>query len=72
MPLFGGIGMTELLIILAIVVLIFGASRLPEIGRGLGTGIQEFRKSVKGVAKGKDQDQIDSEEDKNQISDKSE
>jgi sec-independent protein translocase protein TatA len=72
MPLFGGIGMTELLIILAIVVLIFGASRLPEIGRGLGTGIQEFRKSVKGVAKGKDQDQIDSEEDKKQISDKSE
>jgi len=43
------------------VLIIFGASRLPEIGRGLGTGIQEFRKSIKGDSgskdKGKDEEQ---------------
>ena len=40
-------GPTELLIILGIVILIFGASRLPEIGRGLGHSIQGFRNAVK-------------------------
>lgn len=44
MPSFGP---TELLIILGIVILIFGASRLPEIGRGLGQSIQGFRKAMK-------------------------
>ena len=39
-------GPTELLIILGIVVLIFGASRLPEIGRGLGQSIHGFRKAM--------------------------
>jgi sec-independent protein translocase protein TatA len=38
-----GIGVTELLILLAIVVLIFGATRLPQIGRGLGEGIRNFK-----------------------------
>ena len=40
-----GIGMTEILIILLIGVLIFGARRLPEVGRGLGKAIQEFKKA---------------------------
>ncbi len=43
----GPIGIPELLIILAIIVLIFGASRLPEIGRGIGQGIKNFKSSVK-------------------------
>jgi sec-independent protein translocase protein TatA len=43
-----GIGTTELLIILAIVVLIFGASKLPQLGAGLGKGIQNFKKSARG------------------------
>ena len=43
-----GLGYMEIVLLLAIVLIIFGASRLPEIGRGLGTGIQEFRKSIKG------------------------
>jgi len=43
-----GLGWGEMVLLLAIVLIIFGASRLPEIGRGLGTGIQEFRKSIKG------------------------
>jgi sec-independent protein translocase protein TatA len=40
---FGKIGIPELLIILAIVVLIFGANRLPELGRGIGKGIRNFK-----------------------------
>ena len=42
-----GIGMTELLIILAIVLVIFGAGKLPEIGAGMGSAIGNFRKSIK-------------------------
>ena len=45
--LFGPIGLPEMLIILAIVVLIFGANRLPELGRGIGSGIKNFRASMK-------------------------
>ena len=40
-------GMTELLIILVIVIVIFGASRLPQIGRGLGEGIRNFKGALK-------------------------
>ena len=43
-----GLGVPELIVILVIVVLIFGTSRIPELGRGLGEGIRNFRKSVKG------------------------
>ena len=42
-----GIGVGELLIILLIVLVIFGAGKLPEIGEGLGKGIRNFRKAVK-------------------------
>jgi len=41
-----GLGVTELIIILVIVVVLFGASRLPEIGRGIGEGIRNFKKSA--------------------------
>jgi sec-independent protein translocase protein TatA len=42
-----GLGLPELLIILVIVVLLFGAGRLPQIGSGIGEGIKNFRKSMK-------------------------
>ena len=42
-----GIGIPELLIILAIIIVIFGASRLPEIGRGIGKGIKNFKDATK-------------------------
>jgi len=42
-----GLGLPELLLILFIVVLIFGTSRIPELGRGLGEGIRNFRKGIK-------------------------
>lgn len=42
-----GIGMPELLVILVIVLVIFGAGKLPEIGGALGKGIKNFKKSVR-------------------------
>jgi sec-independent protein translocase protein TatA len=45
--LFGTFGAAEILLILLIVVLLFGARRIPELARGLGEGIRNFRSSVK-------------------------
>ena len=45
--LFGPIGIPELLIILAIIILIFGANRLPELGKGIGAGIKNFKAGMK-------------------------
>ncbi len=42
-----GIGISELLVILLVCLLLFGANRLPEIGKSLGEGIREFKKSLK-------------------------
>jgi sec-independent protein translocase protein TatA len=39
----GRLGLPELLVILAIVILVFGANRLPEIGRGIGKAIRNFK-----------------------------
>jgi len=41
-----GLGVTELVIILVIVVLLFGASKLPQIGKGIGEAIANFKKST--------------------------
>ena len=41
-----GLGATELIIILVIVVILFGARRLPEIGKGIGEAIKNFKKST--------------------------
>lgn len=43
-----GMGFSEILLILLIVVLIFGTSRIPELGKGLGEGIRNFKKAIKG------------------------
>ena len=42
-----GLGFPELLLILFIVVVIFGTSRIPELGKGLGEGIRNFKKAVR-------------------------
>ncbi|MFY9397648.1 MAG: twin-arginine translocase TatA/TatE family subunit [Desulfomonilia bacterium] len=46
-----GIGLPELLIIVAIIVIIFGVGKLPEVGAGLGKGISNFRKSISADSK---------------------
>lgn len=42
-----GIGMPELIIILVIILIIFGAGKLPQIGEGLGKGIRNFKRATK-------------------------
>ncbi|MCK5534686.1 twin-arginine translocase TatA/TatE family subunit [bacterium] len=44
-----GIGMGELLVVLVVALLLFGASRLPEIGKALGRAIREFKKAGKEI-----------------------
>ena len=46
MFLFGPVGPTELILIILIIVIIFGARKLPELGKSLGEGIKNFRKSI--------------------------
>ena len=44
----GTLGIPELLIILFIILVIFGANKLPQLGAGLGQGIKNFKRSIKG------------------------
>ena len=44
----GRIGLPELLIILAIIIVVFGANRLPDLGRGIGRAIRNFKDASKG------------------------
>ena len=46
---FGGLGMWELMLIFLVVLLLFGAKRLPEIGSSLGKGIREFKGSIQEI-----------------------
>jgi len=45
---FGSLGLPELVIIFVIIFFLFGAKRLPEMGKGIGEGIRNFKKSIKG------------------------
>ena len=51
---FGGIGIQEIMIILVVGLLVFGAARLPKIARSLGQGIKEFKKTIKDTTGGDD------------------
>ena len=48
---FGTLGTTEILIILFLVLMIFGAKRIPEIARGLGKGIREFKSATSEISR---------------------
>jgi sec-independent protein translocase protein TatA len=51
---FGGLGVPELLIILAVVLLLFGGSRLAGLGKSTGRALKEFKEETKGLADKKD------------------
>ena len=53
---FGPIGWPEIILVLIIALLLFGAKRLPEIGRSMGKAIKEFKKSFKDVTDELDED----------------
>lgn len=53
---FGSLGIPELLIILVIVLVIFGAGKLPQLGRGIGEGIRNFKNGLRSEDKSKDDD----------------
>jgi len=52
-----GLGTTELMIILVIVIIVFGAKRIPMLGKGIGQGIKDFRQALR---EGDDEDGEDS------------
>ena len=47
-PLIGNVGWTEMVLILLAILLLFGGSKLPQLGKGLGEGIRNFKKGIKG------------------------
>jgi len=55
-PLFAGLGTTELLIIVGILVLLFGAKKLPELARGSGRALRIFKAETKGLLEDEDKD----------------
>jgi sec-independent protein translocase protein TatA len=48
----GRIGLPEMIVILLIVVVLFGASRLPQLGRGIGSAIKNFKEGIKDSGEG--------------------
>jgi sec-independent protein translocase protein TatA len=54
------LGIPELLLILLLVIVIFGAGKLPQLGKGLGEGIKNFKNSIRGDSQDKDKKDEDS------------
>ena len=57
LPMIGSLGTPELLLVLAIVILVFGASKLPELARGSGRALRIFKAETKGLTDDDDADQ---------------
>jgi sec-independent protein translocase protein TatA len=57
---FGSLGIWEILLIVAVIALLFGGKKLPELGKGLGQGIKNFKNAVKG----EDKDEAEHKDDK--------
>ena len=62
---FGNIGATEIILILLVILIFFGARKIPELAQGLGKGLREFRKAARDIQEDVERDskQIDSKED---------
>ena len=54
----GGLGFGEMVLIFAVLLLLFGAKRLPELASGMGKGIRDFKRSLNGLDEGSVQQQI--------------
>lgn len=61
---FANLGMTEILIIVLVLVILFGGKKIPELAKGIGKGIRQFKSELKGV-----QDELDIKEDIKKITD---
>jgi sec-independent protein translocase protein TatA len=53
---FGSLGVPELLLILLLVIIIFGAGKLPQLGKGLGEGIRNFKAAIRNESEEKKDD----------------
>jgi sec-independent protein translocase protein TatA len=60
----GGLRMPELIVIGLIILFIFGAKKIPEMGKGLGEGIKNFKKSIRGGEDSKEKEKDDDKNDK--------
>jgi sec-independent protein translocase protein TatA len=62
---FGNIGATEIILILLVILIFFGARKIPELAQGLGKGLREFRKAARDIQEDVERDskQIDSKDD---------
>jgi sec-independent protein translocase protein TatA len=67
---FGNMGFMEILLILVVVLLLFGAKRLPEIGSSMGKGIREFKKSISDVDRSLREPERDSRLDRDSAADR--
>jgi sec-independent protein translocase protein TatA len=61
-----GIGFTELIVILVIILILFGPGKLPEIGKALGKGIREFKDAQKNIKKEIENDSEEEDKDSKQ------
>ena len=58
----GGMGAPEIILLLVVVLLFFGGKRIPELAKGLGKGIKEFKDASKGVPAGEEGKKIEDKE----------
>jgi sec-independent protein translocase protein TatA len=56
---FGSLGIWEILLIVVVIALLFGGKKLPELGKGLGQGIKNFKNAVKGTDEDKEEHKDD-------------
>lgn len=58
---FGNLGTTEIILIVLVIFIFFGAKKIPELARGIGSGMKEFKKAVKDVQEDLDDTKSDKE-----------